>query len=96
MTIFAILMPTPQSAVIAKIREIFPNDHLMVSDTQYLVSSTGTAIEVCAKLGIYDLKLPNAPSTGNAIVFATSSYFGRAPSSIWDWLKAKLEAPPNG
>jgi hypothetical protein len=30
-----------------------------------------------------------------AIVFATSSYFGRAPATVWEWIKVKLESSPS-
>jgi hypothetical protein len=96
MTVFAVLMQSPQPRVVEMIKQSFPNDHLQLTDTQYLVSGTGTAIDVSAKLGIYDPKNPSTPATGSAIVFATSSYFGRAATNIWDWIKAKLEASPSG
>jgi len=96
MTIFAILMPSPQPAIAEAIKRHYPNDYLYVTDTQYLISANGTAIDVSAKLGIYDPRNPTAPAAGSAIVFATSAYFGRAATNIWDWIKAKLEAPPSG
>jgi len=96
MTIFAILMPSTQPNLAARIRQAFPQDHLSVNDTQWLISTTGTAENLSSKLGIYNPANPSEPFTGNAIVFATSSYFGRAPSNIWDWIKVKLESSPSG
>ena len=96
MTIFAVLLPNPQSRLVEAIKNTYPNDNLAVSETQWLVSDVGTAIDVCAKLKIYDPKEPSTPSIGNGIVFATSGYFGRGPANVWEWIKAKLEASPNG
>ena len=96
MTIFAVLMPTPQPELADSIKAQFPEDYLCINETQWLVSSFDTAIAVTAKLGIYDAKFPSTPTKGNAIVFAISSYYGRAPTSVWDWIKSKLEAQPNG
>ena len=96
MTIFVILMPQPQPALVAKIKETFPKDHFMLTETEWLISTIGTAIDLSATLGIYDPKNPTTPPSGLGIVFATSAYFGRAPANIWDWMKAKLEAPPSG
>lgn len=96
MTVFAILLPSPEPRVVAAIKAAYPNDHFSINETQWLVSSNGTAIDLCAKIGVFDAKNPAAPSTGNAVIFATSSYFGRAQATIWDWLKAKLESPPSG
>jgi hypothetical protein len=89
MTIFAIMLPTPTPAIAEAIRRSYPLDHLAVNETQWLISSRETAADVSNKLGITG---PTSPSTGNAIVFATSSYFGRAPATVWDWIKVKLEA----
>ena len=96
MTVFAVLMPAPQPNVVTEIVRIFPTEHLKLSDTQYLISTSGTALELSAKLGVYDVNQPAKPATGNAVILATSSYFGRAPTTVWDWMKAKLEAPPRG
>ncbi len=95
MTIFAILMPTQQPELERAIETVFPKHHLRITDTQWLVSSNSTAIDVVAQLGIYDAKNPEK-SNGNAVVLATSSYYGRAPSSVWDWMKSNLEASPDG
>ncbi|AWM05766.1 hypothetical protein [Bradyrhizobium symbiodeficiens] len=94
MTIFAILMQVPQPGLIARIDEEFKNDHLKISDTSFLVSANGTAAEISTRLGIFDAANPNAPPTGNAVVIAMSTYWGRAPTETWGWIKAKLEGPP--
>ena len=96
MTIFAVLMPTPQPRLAAEIEAAFPNDFLRLSETQYLISTIGTAVELAAKLNIYDSKDPAKPAVGIAVILATSSYFGRAPTTVWEWMKAKLESPPHG
>lgn len=96
MTIFAILLPFPQPLVAQAIKEAYPNDHLAITETQWLVSASATAVDVTAKIKVYDLQNPQIPGAGNAVIFATSSYFGRAPASIWEWIKTKLESPPSG
>jgi hypothetical protein len=96
MTIFAVLLPGHQPGVVESIKRVYPNDHYGITDSQWLISANGTAIDVSAKLGVYDPKNPLTPSSGNAVIFATSSYFGRGPTPIWDWLKAKLESSPSG
>jgi len=93
MTIFAVLMPSAQPTLAAKIQAVFGQDSLMVSETQWLISASGTAQEICIRLSMYDPNNPNAPGVGSGIVFATSGYFGRAPTNIWEWIKVKLETP---
>ena len=96
MTIFAILLPHPQPSLVEAIQKLFPDDHLSITETQWLVSSAGTVVDLTAKLGIYDVKSPGAPATGIAVILAVSSYYGRAPTTVWDWLKTKMEAPARG
>jgi hypothetical protein len=96
MTIFAILLPGPQPRLIEAIQAAYPNDFLILSDTQCLISAGGTVMEVSAKIGVADPNDRQKPSTGSAVIFATTSYYGRAPTPVWDWVKAKLENPPNG
>jgi hypothetical protein len=95
MTIFAILLPAPQPKLAEAIKEAYPTEHFSINDTQWLISANGTAVDVTAKIGIYDAKQPERPPTGGGIVFAITSYYGRAPTPVWDWIKAKLETRPN-
>lgn len=94
MTIFTVLLPRPQPALADKITSEFQTDALRISDTQWLVSGAGTAMEISKKLGIADPVHPDLPPIGEGIVFATNGYFGRAPANVWEWIKAKLEMPP--
>jgi hypothetical protein len=96
MTIFAILMPTPQPALVAEITRLYPDDHLSLNETQYLISASGTVQGLTTKLGMGPTREAGKELTGNAVIFATSSYWGRAPAAVWDWMKVKLEAPPSG
>jgi hypothetical protein len=96
MTIFAVLMPVPRQTLADAIRQAYPDDHLLITDTQWLISASGTVIDVTARLGIYDPKNPKAQSTGNAIVLSISSYYGRAPAIVWEWLKTKMETGSSG
>jgi hypothetical protein len=96
MTIFAILMPQPQPALVESIKNSYPpGDSFELSATQWLVSSKETVTEVSAKIGVSGAG-PDFTPKGLAVIFATSSYFGRAPTTVWDWIKVKLEGAPGG
>jgi hypothetical protein len=56
----------------------------------WLVAGTGTAQEVSIGLGV------NTGGIGSTIVFSTAGYYGRAPTNIWEWIKAKMEASAHG
>jgi hypothetical protein len=78
------------------IKAAYPNDFLSINESQWLVSTKGTAADVSAKLGVFDPRKPHEPPTGNAVIFSTNGYFGRAQTNIWEWIRAKLEATPSG
>ena len=65
----------------------FPTDHYEVGPVHWLIVAPSTAVDVSNRLGI------TTGTIGNALVFAVSSYYGRAPSVIWDWIASKLGAP---
>jgi len=94
MTIFTILLPREQPKLVEKIKLEYQTNGLQITETQWLVSASGTALEVSKKLGIYDPANPNGPSSGDAIIFSTNGYFGRAPANVWEWIGAKLQSPP--
>ena len=89
-------MPAPQPRVIAEIERLFPEDYLALNETQYLISTTGTAQGLTNKLGMGPPPDTSTQITGSAVVLAASTYWGRAPTVVWDWMKAKLESAPSG
>jgi hypothetical protein len=95
MAIFAVLMPTPQPVLAGLIKELFPDDYLELNDTQYLISTSGTAESLTKQLGLAPIE-QGSTVTGAAVILKTSSYYGRAPTVVWDWMKTKLEFPPLG
>jgi hypothetical protein len=90
MIVFSITALLPNPKLDEAIKTNFPNSHLQVSPTVWLVAGSGTAQEVSNKIGLTEGGL------GSAVIFSTSGYYGRAPSNIWEWIKAKMEAPVSG
>ena len=88
MNLFAVLNTDTITAenINAKIEELFPVDSLRIGNQQWLIASSGTAKELSDKLGITDGK------TGVAVVLSINGYYGHAPTNIWEWILAKLEA----
>lgn len=90
MNIFVVVSLHPNLALQAKIHQTFPGDALNVSDAATLIASTGTAQDVSTRIGLVSGEF------NSAIVIGMSTYHGRAPVNIWDWIKAKVEAPAHG
>jgi hypothetical protein len=90
MSIFVVNSTDKAVQVADAIKRAFPDDHQAINDKAYLVSFTGTAEELSKKLQI---------SEGDQIggvVTQVSSYYGRAPVTIWSWIKAKWESTSSG
>jgi hypothetical protein len=88
MAIFAIFRVSNPPMMESALQRVFPKDHLKVATDEWLVSAIGTAKEVSDKIGITP-----GPDLGSAMVFSMANYYGRATTEIWDWIKAKSEAP---
>jgi hypothetical protein len=88
MAVFVVLSRTPNPRLDQVIKEKFANDAMQLSENQWLVSFSGTAVALSTDLGITG----EGGNTGSAIVAQISSYYGRASSAVWDWIKAKLES----
>ena len=69
----------------AIVSERFGTDSLEIQPGQWLVAYKGTSQQLSDELGISD------GSIGSCIIFAISGYWGRAPTSIWEWLKSNWE-----
>ena len=90
MIVYAVVGVSPAAGLGASIATAFPTDSFQVTPSFWLVAGSGTAQEVSDKIGL------TAGNLGSAVVFSTAGYFGRAPTNVWEWIKVKLEATPNG
>lgn len=61
-------------------------DFIKLPTSGFMVSYNGTSKELSNVLGITE------GTSGTAVVASISSYYGRAPTDIWDWVKTRWEA----
>lgn len=85
--IFAVIAASQPEPLKANIESAFPDANLSVGQGQWLLiaPSTMTTQELAMKLGI-----SADPPVSTAIVLSVTSYFGRAPLNIWEWLLTKM------
>ncbi|TAL87486.1 MAG: hypothetical protein EPN46_03895 [Candidimonas sp.] len=57
----------------------------------WLVRFAGTTKEVSDKIGITGQKEGEAATLGSALVTPVTSYYGRGPADMWEWLKIRFE-----
>lgn len=78
---------TSPEAVEAKLRELVPDDAMRykLAHDKWFVSFDGITNDLAEKIGIR-----SDPYVGTGLVFPVSSYSGRAPTPVWDWLKLRM------
>ena len=88
MTIFAIIPTRDEHQIEAALSKQSSDvlQWMKLPRGEYLASYKGTTIELCNILGITE------GVSGLAVVFATSSYYGRASNDTWEWIKTHWEA----
>ena len=81
-----------QANLPAAVARVYPDAHKKLANHNWLVAGKGTAQEVSKKLGITFPDNPTAGPVGTVMVLEIASYYGRATTDIWDWVKTKWEA----
>ncbi len=85
MAIFIIVPATNAQGIKAALSEQ-KIDHIDLPAGGFFVSYPGTAIELSGTLGITN------GTSGTGVIGEISSYYGRASTDIWDWVKSRWEA----
>lgn len=57
----------------------------------WLVNFKGTSVELSHAIGITDSDPEKTPKIGSAIITTLTSYYGRGPTDMWEWLAAQFE-----
>lgn len=66
--------------------------HKLANDRGWLVTFQGTSSELSKHLGITGQPDGEKSTVGAAIVAPISSYYGRGPNDMWEWLSLKFSA----
>jgi hypothetical protein len=88
-SLFAILAVSDAGAVNARLEAVAPWLYLNVGTGEWLlIAPTATTTkEVCERIG-----LGTTSPVASGIVVRVEGYFGRASSSIWEWIATKTGA----
>lgn len=86
MNVFVVFKVSDPDKLSEAIVSAYPHDHLRLQEDEWLIAGPSTAQEVSDRLEI------STGENGTGIVFRMGSYFGRASTNIWDWIKTKSEA----
>ena len=86
MSIFLVTPILDPAKVAASVKANFAVDYYTIQNTNsVLVHYSGTTKELSDKLGI------TTGENGTGIIVSFSSYYGRASTDIWEWIKSRLE-----
>jgi len=88
MAVFAVVsLDHPDSAnLVAAVENSYQGHFFRVAPGHYLVRDEGTTQSVAEKLGV-----PGG-ARGRVMVYNLGGYFGYAPNTTWEWLKANMTA----
>lgn len=86
--IFFVTALTKAENVKAKLEAAIPEAELrfQLAPDRWMVYAEGPAGKLADQFGIR-----GDPFVGNGLVLALGSYAGRAPSALWEWIKARTE-----
>lgn len=96
MAVFIITPLVADSSLLDKAIEekiIDPSDrYRLQAERGWLISFNGTSIDLSGHIGLTGQGSQGIASLlGSAIIVPISSYYGRGPTDMWEWLKVKLE-----
>ena len=95
MPIYIAVPLAPNSALLdAAVTKHFldPTDkYKLQNDRGWLLRFDGTTVELSNKLEITGQAKGDTSPVGSAIVVPVTSYFGRGPTDMWEWIKTRLE-----
>lgn len=80
------------AAVKAKFEEA--NCYELQSSAGWLVSYTGTTVELSNHLGVTGQAKGEPATIGSVLVTPVAAYYGRGPTDMWEWLKTRFEESP--
>lgn len=95
----AVFLVTPLASNLDQIGEVVKRQFVQEDRMElqgragWLVSHHGTSVDVSHLLGLTSPDPEFKPVLGSAMVTTVNSYYGRGPTTMWEWLKAKLENP---
>ena len=87
MIVFAVLAPEEDPRLATAISSHFKDNFLKLGPGLWFVAGDGTSVDVSNILGI------STGDTGSVIVVSINSYYGRASTNTWEWLKVKMSKP---
>lgn len=92
MTIFAVVALDQANSVplFNAVNQRVGGKYFQLAAGHFLVNAPGTAQDISTQLGIV------SGTIGQAVVYNISGYFGYAPSTAWEWLKANMTTGATG
>lgn len=94
----AVYLLTPLSDNVAQARALVEarlgaaDFYALPNGRGWLISYRGTSVELSNFLGITGFPEGGSPSLTSVLITSIGSYYGRAGSDMWEWLKVRFES----
>lgn len=86
------LIPTSEPLNVAVEKNIVQADRFKLQNERgWLIKYDGTSVELSNFLGLTGQEQGVPSPMGSAIIVPVSTYYGRGPGEMWEWLKTRLE-----
>lgn len=93
MSVFTVISTRDNTASLEEaVTRSFPDDHYMLTDNVWLVSSPRTARQVAETIGA----TKGGTLSGVVVLQAAPAYYGLANTDVWDWLRSAIEKSAYG
>lgn len=83
-SVYLVAATSHANSVFEKAKEMYPGQIFDLSPDKFFVATDETSLDLAKKLGIHE------GVTGSGIVLRVTTYNGRAPSALWEWLATKM------
>lgn len=82
-----------KTAIQQAVESKFPAEdrYKLQSNAGWLVRHHGTTVEVSNHLGVTGQPQGEPSPIGSTMVTLVTSYYGRGPTDMWEWLKTRFE-----
>lgn len=70
------------------------NRYQLPNGSGWLIFYPGTSVELSNFLGITGFAEGMHPSLTSVLITSVGSYYGRAQTDMWEWLKTRFEGAP--
>lgn len=83
--------PEPLDLAVDKYIHNESDKHRLQANRGWLIRYDGTTVELSNHLTLTGQPKGEKSPVGSALIVPVTSYFGRGPTDMWEWIKTRME-----